>query len=508
MTVKSKGLYQINYNKLMIDEVLGNISAENIDMIPDSLIYQSMEEQKTAPSSLFFIHIPKLLITGVKTPKALLAKEISAHIIKIMNAKIEIRLSNSKNNKETDFSKNIRDDLSQQLLVNLKSINADSVILENAEMILKNKENKRMRIVAQGLNIRFAGIRIDSTTQNDSSRILFSRDLVVQCDYLDIPFKNKVQDLQIKGLNFESQYRHFHTDKINLYPLLSETAFARSNKYAKDRFNIELGSLDIWQLNRESMLHQEFIADSLTINNASIKVFRDKSYPHDSVDRTHDFPQEAIMRLNIPLDIKKIVIKDSYIEYKEKNDKSDSSGKVAFLHVYAVLNNITNIPAQILLNNAMTLDFHASFLNEAPLNVFMRMRLNDRNGNFSLNAKMNALNAETLNPLLKPMALAELNKGRINSLQYFMDATNTKAKGKLILNYENISVRLLKKDEDKNKYKTKVLPTLAAGIILKDSNPKNGKTRVGNVDYNRDIHGSMFNLMWKSLLSGIKEVAL
>jgi hypothetical protein len=508
VTVKSKGLYQINYEKLVIDEVLGNISAENIEMIPDSLIYQSMVEQKTAPSNLFFINIPKLVITGVKTPKALLNKEISGHLIKIINAKIEIRLPDSKNNKETDLSKNIRDDLSQQLLVNLKSIDADSVILENADLTIKNGENKTISILAQGLNIRFAGIRIDSSSQNDSNRILFSRDLVVQCEYLDIPFKNKAQDLQIKGMVFESQYRHFHMDKISLFPLLSETAFARSNKYAKDRFNIELGSLDVWQLNRERMLHQELIADSITINKATLKVFRDKSFTHDSVDRTHDFPQEAIMRLPMPVNIKKVIIKDSYIEYKEKNDKSDSSGKVAFFHVHAVLNNITNIPSQIRLNNAMTLDFHASFLNEAPLNVTIRMRLNDVKGNFSLNAKMNAIEAEKLNPLLKPMALVELNKGRINSLQYHMDATNTKAKGKLILNYENISVRLLKKDDDNNKYKTKVLPTLAAGFILKDSNPKNGKTRIGHVEYDRDIHRSIFNLMWKSLLSGIKEVAL
>ena len=80
--------------------------------------------------------------------------------------------------------------------------------------------------------------------------------------------------------------------------------------------------------------------------------------------------------------------------------------------------------------------------------------------------------------------------------------------GKLILTYENLSVKLLKKDDDKNKYRTKLLPTLAAGIVLKKSNPQNGEMRPGDVDYNRDIHRSIFNLMWKSLFSGIKKVAL
>src|SRR5450631_4412344 len=79
VTAKSKGLYEVNYHNLVIDEVQGNMSAENIELIPDSQVYQNLVRQKEAPENLFFIRIPKLLISGVKTPKALLNKEISAH---------------------------------------------------------------------------------------------------------------------------------------------------------------------------------------------------------------------------------------------------------------------------------------------------------------------------------------------------------------------------------------------------------------------------------------------
>ena len=156
----------------------------------------------------------------------------------------------------------------------------------------------------------------------------------------------------------------------------------------------------------------------------------------------------------------------------------------------------------------MRLHFESSFLNATPFTANINMRLNDRLGRFQLDAKLDEMPAVTLNPLLKPMALAELEKGKINSLQYKMDATNTKARGTVFIKYEDLKIKLLKKDEDKNKYKQKFLPTLAAGVLLKDSNPKHDKMRVGNVDYTRDIHRSMFNLMWKSLFAGIKQVAL
>src|ERR1700704_4030600 len=128
VTGKSKGLYQITYEHLVIDEALGNISAEEVELSPDSLLYQQLVEQKKAPQSLFFIRIPKLLISGVKTPKALLNKEISAHIIRIQNAVIEIRMGKGGNQKQSDFKIILASEQYRQLLGKLNSISADSVV--------------------------------------------------------------------------------------------------------------------------------------------------------------------------------------------------------------------------------------------------------------------------------------------------------------------------------------------------------------------------------------------
>jgi len=508
VTGKSKGLYQLSYRHLVIDEALGNISAEEVELIPDSLVYRTLTEQKTAPESLFFIRIPKLMISGVKTPKALLNKEISAHIIRIQDAEIEIRMGKSGNKKQTDFKTILASEQYRQLLGKLNSISADSVVLENAHLKLVDRESKKIRCMASGLSIRFAGIAIDSSKQNDSSRMLFSNDQAIHCIQLEIPTKNKVYNFKISGLDYNSQTSRLHTGQIRLIPSQSETEFVKANKYSKDRFNVVIGSLDIIQLNRQSLLRQEIVADSLIMSDASFHIFRDKSIPHDSVDRTHDYPQEAIMRLALPLYIGKIIIRNSYIEYKEKNEKSDSSGKVAFFHVNASLKNVTNVPDSIHKNNQMRLHFESSFLNAASFTANINMRLNDRLGRFQLDAKLDAIPAVTLNPLLKPMALAELEKGKINSLQYTMDGTNTKAHGTVNIKYEDLKIKILKKDESKNKYKQKFLPTLAAGVLLKNSNPQHDKMRIGNVDYTRDIHRSIFNLMWKSLFAGIKQVAL
>src|SRR5450432_1028805 len=508
VTGKSRGLYQLNYEHLVIDEALGNISVDDVEMLPDSLVYQNMTDQNTAPETLFYIRIPKLLISGVKTPRALLNKEISAHIIRIQNAKIEIRTGRGKTEKQSTFKNILASEQYRQLLGKLKSIRADSVVLENASLTLVDRESKHIRCKAEGLSIRFAGIAIDSVTQNDSSRMLFSSDQAIHCNRLELPAKDKMSDFEITGLDYNSQTGNLRTDQIRLIPGLSEDAFVKVNKYAKDRLNISIGRLNMTHINRQALLHQQVVADTLQLTNASFHIFRDKSKPHDSIDRTHDYPQDVIMRLPISVHIKTIHLKDSYIEYKEKNDISDSSGKVSFFHVDARLTNVTNQIDSIRKNNQMRLHFSSLFLDKSRFTADIRMRLLDRTGNFQMDAELAKINAVELNPLLKPMALAELEKGEITSLKYHLNAMNTHARGKLLLQYHDIGIKLLKKDDDKNKYKTKFLPTLAASVLLKSSNPQNGKMRTGNVDYTRDTYRSIFNLMWKSLFSGIKQVAL
>jgi hypothetical protein len=390
----------------------------------------------------------------------------------------------------------------------LKSISADSFVIDNAVLTLVDRETKTLRCKTAGLSLRFASVAIDSTHQKDSSRILFSKEIAIHCNRLDLPFRNKVYALSVNGFDYNSETATLRTEHIAIIPSLSESDFASTYKHSKDRFDIRIGSMEIKHINRRAILNQQFLADTIELSDASFKIFRDKSYPHDSVDRTHDYPQEAIMRLDVPVFVKALIINGSYIEYKEKNDKSDSSGKVSFYHVQAVLGNITNMPEYIRLNNIMRLNFKASFLDQSAFTAVIRMKLNDRKGVFQLDAQLGELNAVVLNPLVKPLALAEMDKGKIRELRYHLDATNTHAKGKLLLRYEDLGVKLLKKDEDKNKYKTKFFPTLAAGLLVKKSNPMNGELRSADVDYSRDIHRSIFNLMWKSMFTGIKKIVM
>jgi hypothetical protein len=508
VTAKSGGLYQLNYSNLRIDEALGNIDAENITLTADSPVYQSLADKGLAPSMLISLRVAQLHIAGVKTPKALLHKEIKAHILKLTNAEIEILVAKKSEKEQGEPKKLFGKEFYEQILGNLTSIQADSIILENARVQIRYQQAGTALYSATGLNISLARTSIDSLSLTDSTRILFSDQVSLRCQLFESVTKNDIFHFQVRDIAFESSNSQLDMGGIYIKPRLSETAFAKSNRFAKDRFDVETGKVQIRNISISELNSQRLVADQIEIYNASLHVFRDISFPHDSVDRTHDFPQEVIMRLPIPLYIPAIDVKNAFIEYKEKNSRSDSSGSLRFYQVNAVFRQVTNIRKYIDLNNQLQFRFKAKFLNEPYLTVNMNMRLNDKKGRFHLEAKLEPMHAQSLNPLLKPMALAEIEKGEITGLQYTLDANNTQGKGRLLFTYEDLKVKLLKKDDDQNRYKTRLLPTIAAGIVVKKSNPQGGETRLGKVEYTRDIHRSIFNFMWKSLLAGIKQTAL
>jgi hypothetical protein len=75
--------------------------------------------------------------------------------------------------------------------------------------------------------------------------------------------------------------------------------------------------------------------------------------------------------------------------------------------------------------------------------------------------------------------------------------------------YDDLKIAVLGQDEDTKKFKKKGLASIAANILIKNSNPSKRKDepRVPQVQFERDIHRSMFHMIWKTLFKGIKESA-
>jgi len=119
---------------------------------------------------------------------------------------------------------------------------------------------------------------------------------------------------------------------------------------------------------------------------------------------------------------------------------------------------------------------------------------------------MGSLDATILNSLSKPMALVEVHSGTVTSLDFNLMGNDNRIKGIVRLLYNDLKIKILKKDEESADYKKKKVMSLMANIMVINANPgKNKPVRIVSVSHPRDVYRSIFNFIWKSIFEGVQK---
>ncbi|THU37134.1 hypothetical protein FAM09_19480 [Niastella caeni] len=498
--LESDSLYRITYENVDIDEVDGEIVIRNLQLIPDSTYKKPTDS--TLPRNLLKVTVPEIIVTGVQTDEAVLNKEIIASTIRLTNPVVTM-FNNSRAEKDAD-STPTSDKIYKILLRGLEKINVDTILITNADYHICTWPGGDTIFSGSKINAQLHHITISDSTSIDTSRVLFAKHAALDVEKLLLRNKRNLYHYQFNNIQVLSGERSFAVKNLHIIPLLGETAHMRAAKWQTDRLDFDLYNLLFKRVNVQELLNGNLIADELSIKNARFKVFRDKAYPMKKESKIGHYPHQQLMNLPIDISLKKIIVQQGYIEYKEKNPQTGSSGIITFDDVRASLHNVTNRSNNLQKNGVMVVHFNSRFLNKVPLSATLQFYLNSKNGKFAVNGSMKTTDATIFNRLSKPMAMVEINAGTIHSLDFNFNCDNYRAMGIMRLLYDNLKIKLLKKDEEGNvAYKPKKVISLLANIAIINANPdKNKPVRTVTVNYARDTYKSMFNLIWKSIFEG------
>ncbi|MEO8712637.1 MAG: hypothetical protein ABI405_10965, partial [Parafilimonas sp.] len=109
-----------------------------------------------------------------------------------------------------------------------------------------------------------------------------------------------------------------------------------------------------------------------------------------------------------------------------------------------------------------------------------------------------------LNEAAKPLGLFEINSVSIKSLKTHIQGNNYNAHGSVYLVYDDLKITALKID-DSNKLKSRgFLSFIANTFVINKSNSK-AEAKQEYSSFKRDPQRSFFYLIWKTLLTGIKQ---
>jgi len=361
------------------------------------------------------------------------------------------------------------------------------------------------KYIIGNLAIKINDVQASQIIKLQMHPVNYTKEIEIALSSLSVRSDDETYTYQFKDILVNSLQKQLSINSFNIIPFAGESQFANKFNFQKDRFDVQLSGIFLKDIDMNSIIDKELIASELIINNVSAKIYRDLHKPLERKSKIGNYPSQLLMSLKNPVNVSKATINSANIEYTEHEFLTGEKGVINFSDTKLNISNITNIPSEIAKNNALNISFESNALGEIPLNGNFKFILNSDNGNFIANGHVSGFDALKLNKVSVPMALIKINTGEINSIDFHFTGNNTIAKGDFVMKYKDLKVEILKRDKITKQVKKRGFLSLAANLMLQNNNPGKQGLRKGNPTFQRDIHKSFFNLVWKTIFTGMKK---
>ena len=356
-------------------------------------------------------------------------------------------------------------------------------------------------------NVAFTATDIDNAYSGSSVKNLIGKsDWSLSADGFSSITADQVYELKVGPFTLDKTTGKLHVDYFSVKPRMSEAEFVKGLKEQTDLYDIAINNIDLQGIDAKLLLtEKKLIAGTMTMQPV-IKVSCDRTIPAFTGSKIGKYPHQLIQKLKFPIYIQKIIAKNGYVSYTERSAQSGQKGTVFFNNANGVIGNVTNIKDYISKNNILSVSATAKLLGVGSLKSDWKLPLNTTNGAFIISGNIGKFNALVLNPLIEPLALASITKGTIDGLSFNIEGNDAGSKGTSTLLYKDLKVEAMKMED--NELKKRGALSFLANLLVKDDNPKNGNTRIGETNVERDKTRSFFNLVWKGIFKAAKRVAL
>jgi hypothetical protein len=230
-------------------------------------------------------------------------------------------------------------------------------------------------------------------------------------------------------------------------------------------------------------------------------IFRNKKPPFPEKPDTK-LPMEMLENLPFGLHADSILITNSKVTYEELAEESSETGIVTFNQLFASIYNLSNIDN--LINGQTGMSARARMMNSGLLEAEFIFPNSISPQPYRASGKLEPVSIDTFNPILVPSAFVRVDNGQIKRLEFDFTYDSDRSEGKLELEYENLEITLLDKDDGSKKaLKTFIAETF---ILQKDNLQEDRSYKEGSISFERDKKRFIFNYWWKSLFSGMQDI--
>lgn len=506
VTEMSDSLYVLQYDQVDLNILKGRLSISNVSLVTDTAVYKRLQQQQRAPAVLYAFSADHLDLRYFKVWRYFLKKELSAGSLVLDNPSIV--LQQDTRNVDTSRHRSAYENISPRIhSLSIGTLRLDS---SNFKYTYIKKDSAKVITQLQHLSIRVNDLLIDAKALEDPTRFLYARNYELRLRDYRHRTADSLYWMVVRDVSYNAAESNLHIGQFSVEPRYSRSEFDKRVKVQQDRFDVEFNNIAVNQLEPKVLLEdQQIRAQRINIGNGHVHIYHNRILPSSNEIKTGQFPHQLLRKLAVPVLIDSLHAARVDVAYMEVNAKSQEAGTILFKQAGGLFRNITNIDSVIARNRHCVADLDAVFMQKGKLQARFDFFLDDKAGGFAISGQLKDMDGRELTPLTRPLALVEIKSCYLQEVSFDMRGNEKAASGTVKLLYNNLKIRLLKKDEETREIKRKGLMSLFANAIaINDSNPRDGKLHIAHPRYTRDPRKSFFNLVWKTLFTGVKEIAI
>jgi hypothetical protein len=502
----SDSLYVLRYDEVDLNILKGRLSISKVSLVTDSVVYKRLQQQQRAPAVLYAFSADRLDLQYFKVWRYFLKKELSAGSLLLDNPSIV--LEQDTRNVDTSRHRSAYENISSRIhSLSIGSLKLDS---SNFKYTYIKKNNAKVITQLHHLSIHVNDLLIDAKAMEDPTRFLYARNYELHLRDYRHRTADSLYWMIVRDVSYNAAESSLRIGQFSVEPRYSRSAFDKRVKVQQDRFDVQFNKIAVNGLQpRELLENQQIRARRVDIGSGTVDIYHNRILPSSNQLKLGQYPHQLLQKLELPVLIDSLQASRVNIAYMEVNAKSQQAGTIEFNQVGGLFRNITNIDSVIARNRHCIADLDGVFMQRGKLQARFDFILNDKSGAFAVSGQLKDMDGRELTPITRPLALVEIRSGYVQEVSFNMQGNEKSAAGTVKLVYSNLKVRILKKDEETRELKRKGLLSLFANAIaINDSNPRDGKLHIAHARYTRDPRKSFFNLVWKTLFTGVKEIAI
>ena len=377
-----------------------------------------------------------------------------------------------------------------------KTFTVDEVVLKN---IKTNLHIDSLQTAWGDVSVTLTGLQLDAKqVQKDPSAIKIKS---IQADFTSVQVSSKLYITKVSSIKLNSAQGKLLIDSIFLTPKYGRYAFARKVGRQTDRFTLRIPKIAVAGLTFDPR-NDSTVISSIHIDSAWLHVFRDKRFPFI---KHHNVPLPVAMIRKFPfaLQIDSVKISDAKIVYEEFPEKGFHTGQVEFDDLNATLTHLNNRDSSA--QGKATLIASAKLMGKGLITATFLLPYGKQQ--YRAEGHVRNLPLPALNRAMENMAFVNIESGKLNDLYFNFYYNDDHSKGSILVNYQDLKINGLTKEKQSHASEFK---TWLINLFIKNDKDRtvSEAKRLGVIDFERDKRKAIFNVWWKSLLSGLKSSVL